>query len=248
MSVVLIADRGRSLVPAAQTVLEREDLSIIPAPTGATVLEALRAEKPKLLIVGPDLPDVTVADLCRLIRKDTEIRNLSIVLVASPVERERTEGIRKAGCNDVLYRPLEAAEFDRKIAALLAVRARKELRVLVQIKIEQSREGFFSLAHTRNLSTSGALLESDQPLEIGSHLTVRFFLPGRASEIAGHCEVVRERTGSYGVRLFGIRFHGMSEDDKIAIGDFVSKRSVAELVRQRKAAAETDSSSSKGSA
>ncbi len=231
---VLIADRGRSLVPPEQTVLERKAVGIVPTPTAESVIEAMRRENPRLLVVGPDLPDASVAELCRRIRSDEQLKHISILLVASPVERDRAEEIRRAGANEILYRPLEAAEFDRKVGALLSVPVRKNFRALVQIRVDQRRDGFFLLGHTKNLSLSGALLETDHALEVGSALAVRFFLPGSSREIVASAEVVRERPSPIGLRLFGIRFAGLTEEDKISIGEFVSRRSVAEAARDRK--------------
>ena len=229
---VLIADRGRSLVPAGQTVLTRESVAVVPVPTGEHVLEALRKEKPRLLVVGPDLPDITVAQLCRRVRADRELQRVSILFVASPVERERTEAVLRAGGNDVLYRPLDAAEFDRKVGALLAVPVRKELRVLIQLRVEGRQEGFFFLGHTKNLSISGALLDTDHPLEIGTRTVVRFFLPGHPREIVGNAEVVRLKPGSFGQTLYGIHFLDLREEDRIAVGDYVSRKSPADAARE----------------
>lgn len=233
--IVLVADRGRSLVPADQTILAREAVGLVPVPTGESLLEALRRQQPRLLIVGPDLPDTPIVDLCRRIRNDPTVRRVSILLVASPSERKRADEIHAAGANDVIFRPLDPAEFDAKVASLLSVPVRKELRVLVQVKIDASREGFFFLGHTRNLSISGALLEVDHPLETGSKLGIRFFLPGRTREIIGAAEIVRERPAPFGQRHYGIRFVGLTDDDRRAIGSFIERKSVAELLRERDA-------------
>ena len=233
---VLIADRGRSLVPAAQTVLEREHVAIVAAATAEAVLADIREAKPKLLIVGPDLPDLSIPDLCRRIRSEPEIRGVSILVVVSLVERERASQAIEAGANAVLFRPLEAAEFDRQVGALLTVPTRKELRVLVQLRVEESKEGFFFLGHTRNLSVSGMLLETDHPLERGTAMGLRFFLPGRPNEMTAVAEVVRERKGQFGLRQYGLRFRKLGEADKIAIAEYVARRNMSELAREKKAA------------
>jgi CheY-like chemotaxis protein len=233
---VLIAERGRSLVPPGQTVLEREHVGIVAATTGEEVLADLRKFRPRLLIVGPDLPDMPIAELCRRIRADPETRAISILLVVSVVERGRASDALAAGANALVFRPIEAAEFDRQVGALLSVPTRKELRVLVQLRVEDSREGFFFLGHTRNLSVSGLLLETDHPLEVGRAMGLRFFLPGRPQELTAVAEVVRERNAAFGLRQFGLRFRKVSEADKIAIAEFVARRSVSEIARERRAA------------
>jgi DNA-binding response OmpR family regulator len=231
--LVLVADRGRSLVPAGQHVLEREAVEVIPTPSLAAVVETIRQRKPRLLIVGPDLPDGSVAELCRRIRTDDALRHLSILLIASPVEHDRAEEIRRAGANDVAYRPLAPDEFDHKVGALLSVPIRKELRVLVQLRLEGTRDGFFFVARTRNLSVSGALVETDHALDPGTRIAFRFFLPGRGHEVAGQAEVIRRIGGSFGQQLHGIRFLDTASEDRMAIAEFVSRRTAAEIVRSQ---------------
>ena len=101
--------------------------------------------------------------------------------------------------------------------------ARVGLEVLVTVVPEG---GLPHLGATRDVSKSGMLVEMSGPLDVGSRLEVRLFLPTAARQAIRldlRGEVTRDAgANGAGKNRYGIRFVDLSGEAEKAIDDFVA--------------------------
>jgi hypothetical protein len=157
----------------------------------ASLEEALKfAPLARLVLVERDLP--WAVELVRSIRQEAATRSLSVAVVAPddflPVEME----LLQAGANGVLRLPADS-DWDKRLARLLQVAARRKARAAIQLQVEAtfgpSGEPFG--AETVDVSESGMLVESGVPLGLGLEVDFAFQLPGRPGLVAGRARVAR---------------------------------------------------------
>ncbi len=149
-----------------------------------------------LVVLGPELPDLTLVDAVRRIRASPATRQVSILAVvpaSAPADLEQS--VLQAGANAALRRPLDPFALDTWLGKLLAVPHRVVARIPVQGQVVGTSKGS-SAAHfcglTQNLSVGGMLLAS--PMRLAEHpdLDLEFILPGVAGRLRALGRVVRD--------------------------------------------------------
>lgn len=84
-------------------------------------------------------------------------------------------------------------------------------------------DGRAHLGRSRNLSGTGMLVEIAAPLELGSRVQVKLFLPGTGkARLIATGEVIREAGSAGPERQYGVRFVEMPVETAIAIERFLS--------------------------
>jgi CheY-like chemotaxis protein len=186
---------ARSLVLEAP-MLAREGHDVEQRPTGRALLADIPREQARLVVLGPELPDLTVAETVRRIRASPGTRGVSIlVLLHFSTSPDTEEEVRDAGANAVLRRPLDPHVLEGWAAKLLAVTHRVDARVPVQAQVVGSGRSPASphfCGITRNVSANGMLLASPVRLASGLDLDLEFVVPGIPVRLRGLGRVVRE--------------------------------------------------------
>lgn len=182
---------SEDLAPAlGGTVLWRQDFQRHFAGTLDEARSALDAVRATLVLVERDLP--WAKDIVKAIRQDADTRRCSLAVLAhgdfQPVELELLE----AGANAVLRLP-PGEDWDKRVARLLQVTARRDTRVPVHLRLEATlgaAEDPFT-ATTVNLSETGMLIAAPVRLGLGQELDFALQLPGISGLVSGRARVVR---------------------------------------------------------
>jgi hypothetical protein len=166
--------------------------------TGHALLGLLSQCRGALVIAGPAIPDMSLAETVRRIRVNPETRHASIVAWSSLPVAELP------GANVVLPPTTDTLTLERWIAKLRAVPPRAKLFVDVRGDTVD-REPFQGVS--RNISATGMRVVSDQAVEEGKDLELSLDLP-RAAGASVLGRVVRQETGTGAVanRGYGIEF------------------------------------------
>ena len=99
--------------------LEKEGLIVSSATNGNEGLKELKKFKPNLLLLDWMLPDFSGIEICKNIRKDTNFKNLPIImLTAKGEEEDKIKGL-DSGVDDYLTKPFSFNELFARIKAVL---------------------------------------------------------------------------------------------------------------------------------
>lgn len=219
---ILLVDHSRGALLFQETILRRRDSVIFTALAGSEGLEKARAEKPHLIIFGYDLFDMSAPEFCREIRDDEGIRGTSLLLVVDRDHQDHADLCLSAGCNDVIYRPLQRRELDAKVQKLTAIPVRRQLRTITKIEISLERDGRFVLGRSLNISANGMLLEVDRVLPGDGAIRLHFYLPGEPRPLQVEAHVLRaEFTGT--MAKYGMQFANLSAEDRDRIDRYVHR-------------------------
>jgi DNA-binding response OmpR family regulator len=128
---ILVIDDDEDLRAALAEQIDLEDeFRAVCAATGEAGVAAAIAERPDLILLAVDLPDMDGRQVCRRLR-DAGIRNPVIMLTAASADADTIQGL-EAGANDYVTKPFRFA--------VLAARVRAQLR-----SHEQSEDAVFRI-------------------------------------------------------------------------------------------------------
>ncbi|HEX7809245.1 MAG TPA: PilZ domain-containing protein [Thermoanaerobaculia bacterium] len=219
---ILLVDHSRGALLFQETILRRRDMVIVTALAGSEGLDKARAERPNLIIFGYDLFDMTAPEFCREIRHDDHTRAISLLLVADREHSEQGDLCLSAGCNDVIFRPLQKPELDQKVERLTSIPVRRQLRTITKIEVSMEKNGRFVLGRSINISSSGMLIEVDRVLPHEGPVRLHFYLPADPKPLQIVGEVLRaEFTGS--MSKYGVRFLSSTDEDRERISRYVHR-------------------------
>lgn len=191
--VLIVA--GADLTPElGRTVLWRSDIERVFAPDREAGFEAARMLRPSLVILDDTDGRATVSFICRL-RADPVVQRLSVAVLSrsQSLSLAEEEAFRRAGANLVLSGEVDPLLWDDRLEELLSVPRRREVRVPVRLEVwsrlaaDHPVEGL-----SLNISVRGMLLETAEPLDVGTKLDLGFRLPGESQELRVVGQVVRE--------------------------------------------------------
>jgi CheY-like chemotaxis protein len=226
---ILLVDHSRGAMLFQETILRRRGTIVMTALAGSEGLTKARAERPHLIIFGFDLFDMTAPEFCRAVREDELTRGVSLLLVCERENAQHGDLCLAAGCNDIIFRPLQKHELDDKVARLTTIPARRQLRTITKIEVSMEKNGRFILGRSVNISANGMLLEVDRVLPGEGPIRLHFFLPGDARPLQIEAEILRaEFSGA--MAKYGVRFVSASESDRERIEQFVHRLRARELL------------------
>ena len=116
--ILLIEDEA-ALVELVRYNLEKEGFRVSAANDGEEGLALLNESKPDLLVLDWMLPHVSGIEICRQIRRKTELRDLPVImLTARGEEADRIRGL-EVGADDYVIKPFSPSELVARIRAVL---------------------------------------------------------------------------------------------------------------------------------
>lgn len=107
---VLIVDDEMSNTQLFGMMLELEGYRPVAAFEARTALEALRLERPDLMIVDVMLPGISGLELCQTVRGELEMADLPIVVVSAKSQLVDVQAGLQAGANFYLTKPVTKVE------------------------------------------------------------------------------------------------------------------------------------------
>jgi two-component system response regulator RegX3 len=113
--ILLVEDEEAITEPLAEA-LEREGFDATVASTAREALERARSSSPELVLLDIGLPDGSGLDVCRELRRDSQVP--IIMLTARGSEADRVAGL-ELGADDYVVKPFSAREVTARVRAVL---------------------------------------------------------------------------------------------------------------------------------
>jgi CheY-like chemotaxis protein len=99
MKKVLIADDERALRLLVRATLESSRIAILEAANGREALELARAEKPDLVLLDVQMPELDGFTVCQMIKADPATSHIPVVILTAygfASDAERSKGVGAA--------------------------------------------------------------------------------------------------------------------------------------------------------
>lgn len=113
---ILVVDDEKRIVEIVKAYLEREGDKVISAYDGKSAIELARKEHPDLIVLDLMLPEVSGWDVCRTLRKESDIP--IIMLTARDDTTDKIVGL-ELGADDYVTKPFDPKELVSRVRAVL---------------------------------------------------------------------------------------------------------------------------------
>lgn len=119
MITVLVVDDEPHVVELVRVTLEDERLRVIDAPDGRTALQCAAAERPALILLDVELPDLSGLEVCRRLRADRAATGTRIVMLTAAARAEDVARGLDAGADHYLTKPFSPVRLLSLVDTLL---------------------------------------------------------------------------------------------------------------------------------
>lgn len=227
MKKILVPEDIKALLDKDESFLKRSDTGIYTFSSHDKALDIHKSERANLIITRLDMSGLSSEEFCSLIRKDKELRKVSIILLHNNTPPE-IEISARCMANLQLPAQIDPALLLDKSLELLDIAKREHYRVLLSARVDGSFENRTFFCRLENISVSGMLLESEKLLSKGDVITCAFFLPN-SQHIRVRGEIVRvaEKAAEYDSNQYGVRFVDLEEELRSSIAAFIEKRGLS---------------------
>ncbi|MGJ7919432.1 response regulator [Neobacillus sp. LXY-4] len=113
---ILLVDDERMITEVLEAYLIKEGYNVVTSDNGLDALRKADSVKPDLIVLDLMLPDISGEEICRLLRKESDVPIL--MLTAKSGEEERINGI-VIGADDYVTKPFSPKEVVVRIQAIL---------------------------------------------------------------------------------------------------------------------------------
>ncbi len=113
---ILVVDDEKKIVDIVRAYLERDGYQVMVAYEGKSALELARRQTPDLIILDLMLPEISGWDICRILRKESEVP--IIMLTARDDTTDKIVGL-ELGADDYVTKPFDPKELVSRVKAVL---------------------------------------------------------------------------------------------------------------------------------
>ena len=108
---VLIVEDNELNMKLFHDLLEAHDIQTIETKNGHDVLELARENKPDLIIMDIQLPEVSGLEVTKWLKDDEELKSIPVIAVTAFAMKGDEEKIRNGGCEDYISKPISVTHF-----------------------------------------------------------------------------------------------------------------------------------------
>lgn len=130
-TTILVVEDEKRIADWLQRYLVSAGFQTMVANDGLTGLEMARYDNPDLIILDLKLPDIDGTEICKRLRKESDVP--IIMLTARDSQRDRIEGL-EIGADDYIVKPFDPEEVVARANAVLR-RAQGETQSIVQVGV-----------------------------------------------------------------------------------------------------------------
>ncbi len=223
MKKVLIAEELKYLFADQEGFFKRQGISLFTARTNEDMLRIHRKEHVNLIITQIEMPGIRSEELFNIIRDSKDLQQVSTIIVCRDTldHRQRCKGCR---ANFTFTLPVDAALLNQKVEQFLNIVPRRSYRAMLAVAIQGKFKNKPLSFRTENISASGMLIKSEEPLAKGDGIFFSFFLAD-GTHASGYGEIARvvQVKATPEAYLYGIKFTNVDDDVKSALERAVKK-------------------------
>jgi len=117
---ILIVDDYKTMLRIIRNLLSELGFKNVDEATdGSEALEALRTKKYDLVISDWNMEPMTGFDLLKEVRADEQLKPLPFIMVTAESQTENVVAAKKAGVNNYIVKPFNAATLRSKVTAVI---------------------------------------------------------------------------------------------------------------------------------
>ena len=108
---VMIVEDNELNMKLFNDLLRANGYGTLPMRNGYEALDALKDERPDLIIMDIQLPEISGLEVTKWLKEDEDLRPIPVVAVTAFAMKGDEERIREGGCEAYLSKPISIAKF-----------------------------------------------------------------------------------------------------------------------------------------
>jgi len=134
---VLIVDDNTKIMAIAEVHLKKEGLEVLCVEDGKSALESARQEKPDLILLDVDMPDMSGFEVCQVLKDDAELVMIPVVFLTAADDNEsRVRGL-DLGAVDYVTKPFDSFELRARVRAALRTKQLQDQLATMNLELEE---------------------------------------------------------------------------------------------------------------
>jgi CheY-like chemotaxis protein len=116
---IMVVDDNPDIITIVRTILEGKGFNVLSASSGAECLEALKSQKPDLIVLDIMMPEMDGLEVLTRLKSTSEFTNIPVVLLTAKVQYEDVLGGYKLGADYYITKPFTSTQLINGINLLL---------------------------------------------------------------------------------------------------------------------------------
>lgn len=108
---VLIVEDNELNMKLFQDLLEAHGIDTVETRDGQNVLDIAREQKPDLILMDIQLPEISGLDITKNLKSDEELKGIPVIAVTAFAMKGDEQKIREGGCEDYISKPISVTHF-----------------------------------------------------------------------------------------------------------------------------------------
>jgi two-component system cell cycle response regulator DivK len=119
---VLVVEDNELNMKLFHDLLEANGYNTIQTRSGLEAIDLARAQRPDLILMDIQLPEVSGLEVTKWIKEDDDLRSIPVIAVTAFAMKGDEERIRQGGCEAYLSKPISVNKFIETVKAYLGDR------------------------------------------------------------------------------------------------------------------------------
>ena len=108
---VLIVEDNDLNMKLFQDLLQVHNINTVETKNGNEALDLARREKPDLILMDIQLPEISGLDVTKMLKEDEDLKHIPVIAVTAFAMKGDEEKIRDGGCEDYISKPISVINF-----------------------------------------------------------------------------------------------------------------------------------------
>ena len=108
---VLIVEDNELNMKLFHDLLEAHGIGTIETRNGNDVLDIARENRPDLILMDIQLPEISGLDVTKMLKQDDDLKSIPVIAVTAFAMKGDEEKIREGGCEDYISKPISVVDF-----------------------------------------------------------------------------------------------------------------------------------------
>jgi CheY-like chemotaxis protein len=231
---ILLVDDTKLFLKLEQEYLKQSSVVVLTAGNGLQALKVARNDRPDLIIMDLNMPEMDGAQCCAAIKADPELRTIPVILVTTAGMEESVDQCWKAGCDGFLTKPIDRKAFLDMGRKFIPHINRRERRVPTRLKVLfriENRENDYGTCV--DISSQGVYIAWAGDVQVDEKVEVSMLVSGTSADLVegwGRVSWVNAGAVRRKQKLpegFGVEFLSVPEDSRALIRRFLIREESA---------------------
>ncbi len=120
---ILIVEDNELNMKLFNDLLQAHGYNTLQAKDGRVVVELTRKNRPDLILMDIQLPEISGLEITKMLKADDDLRSIPVIAVTAFAMKGDEQKIRNGGCDGYIAKPISVASFLQTVSRFLEPQA-----------------------------------------------------------------------------------------------------------------------------